>query len=417
MKRAKKLTAILLCIAMLLGIGATSAFALEIGDTVEFSWYDTTEELIYKGVLNEGINEIEDTNEDYYTCYTFEADKDGYYMVTFPADELTVLFAGKISGNKAELADHIYTGFDDEYGVRYFSRFTYLTKGTALLYVHFNESNPAATTLDIEYYAEKITDINYDEETVKYLFKDSDGCYVSEENKVIGINAEYSISFSNGKTIEKDKLDDWLECSYENKLVTGENTVTMLLPGYEKEITIGLYETSDFVESVEIPNAGNYLDAEILYNGQYLNNTPFDNEKVTITFKDGTKETVTYVRSKDNYVTFPCGKKVHIYADHTVDDRSEVGTGKYCLYAQVGYTFYKFYECNVKDASFAENFEELRSNISRRINHLKEYCDLYLNQMLVDGDFVYWIGRCLSEVSFYTEIIFGEISDFIDYYI
>lgn len=413
MKRAKKITAILLCIAMLLGIGATSAFALEIGDTVEFSWYDTTEKLIYKGVLNEGINEIEETNEEYYTCYTFEVPKDGYYSATFPADELTVLFAGDFSGNKATIADQIFTGFYDEYGVRYFSRYAYLTKGTALLSVEFDEFNPVATTLDIEYFAEKITDVNYDKEAVKYLFEDNDDCYINEDEKIIGIGSDHSIVFSNGKTIE----DEWFECSYENELVTGENTVTMLLPGYEKEITIGLYETSDFVESVEIPNAGNYLDAEILYNGQYLNNIPFDNEKVIVTFKDGTKETVTYVGGKDNYVTFPCGKKVLISAGHTVDDRTEVGTGKYCLYAEVGYTYYKFYECNVKEASFAENFEELRSNISRRINYLKDYCDLYLNQMLKDGDFVYWIGRCLGDVSLYTESIFSEISEFINYYI
>ena len=416
MKTAKKLTAILLCIAMLFGIGATSAFALEIGDTVEFSWYDTTEELVYKGVLTEGVNEIEDTNDEYYTCYTFEVSKDGYYSATFPADELSVLFTGDFSGNKATDTDQIFTGFYDEYGVRYFSRYAYLTKGTALFYVKFDESNPAATSLNIEYFAEKITDVNYDEETVKYLFEDNDDCYINEDEKIIDINSDYSISFSNGKTIENDNLDDWFECSYENELVTGENTVTMLFPGYEKEITIGLYETSDFVESVEIPNAANYLDAAILYNGQYLD-TPFDNEKVTVTFKDGTKETVTYDRHKNNYVTFPCGKKVHISAGHTVDERTEVGTGKYCLYAKVGYTYYKFYECNVKEASFAENFEELRSNISRRINHLKDYCDLYLNQMLKDGDFVYWIGRCLGDVSLYTESIFSEISDFIDYYI
>lgn len=412
MKTTKKLTAILLCIAMLCGLGATSAFALEIGDTVEISGYDYTEELIYKGTLTEGTNEIEDTNEEYYTCYTFEATKDGYYIVTFPSNELNVLFTEGFSGNKAKITNQIFTGFTDEYGTRYFSRITYLTKGTALLQVEFSESNYAATTLEIEYYAEKITDVTYNETDAGFLFKDNDDCYISEDDKTIGIDAEYTIIFSNGQKI----TDKWFECSYENELVNGENTVTMFFPGYEKEITIGLYETSEFVESVEIPNAEDYLDATKLYNNNY-NYTPFNNEKVTVTFKDGTKETVTYIRYGDNYVTFPCGKEIRIHVGHTVDERTDVGTGKFCLYAEIGYTDYRFYECNVKEASFTENSEELKSNISRRINNLKEHCDLYLNQMLEDGNFIYWFGRCLSEVSFYTEIIFSHISEFINYYL
>ena len=112
MKTAKKLTAILLCIAMLLGIGATSAFALETGDIIEWSGPDWCDTYIYSGTLKEGAQDVEggddfDTNS---LCFEFTAEKDGYYK--FTVYEIEIGWVGIADSYTADTAS---IGWDNEY--------------------------------------------------------------------------------------------------------------------------------------------------------------------------------------------------------------------------------------------------------------------------------------------------------------
>lgn len=84
----KKLTAIILTIAMIFGVAATGAYALNIGDTVH--WHDDGGYHIGRldGYLSEGENTLYpipvESGEGRYACgyYEFEASKDGCYLIT-----------------------------------------------------------------------------------------------------------------------------------------------------------------------------------------------------------------------------------------------------------------------------------------------------------------------------------------------
>lgn len=420
MKSTKKLIAILFAAATLFTLFITSASALEIGDTVTWEFvnqpdYDRTEEIPFKGTLTEGWQDIEDTNEEYNTCYEFTAEKDGYYSLSFPSNELTASFAGTYDDGKAtNYAEQIFTTCYDDGGDLCFRRIAYLKKGTTLINVKFNEENPAGTSIGINYIAQEIAGISYDEKEVEFLLRDYDEVYVNEDEKFIGLDIEYSIFFSNPSSYILGL--NWLECTYEGELKAGENTLTVTnIPGFEQEITAGIYNVVDIVESVELENAENYLDATELYDGTYEYDA-YTNEKVTVNFKDGTSETITYIDGEENLVTFPCGKEYYLYVGHTVDERADIGTGKLILCVNFGWSdYYAATDCDVTEASFAQNSEALKNNINTLSEKLTNHWHYYITNIFEDGNFFYWIERGFGDTGLYTSFIFSEISEFVEY--
>ena len=148
MKTVKKLTAILLCFVMLLGVSITSASALEIGDTVEFveEYWDGdsyTETWIYAGTAKEGINKVESEESDIDLCYEFNVEKSGYYSVTWLGNgyinaRITETYEKGIAKN---YADNINNNYENEFGIFYDSKIFYLEEGVSLIniYVNINE--------------------------------------------------------------------------------------------------------------------------------------------------------------------------------------------------------------------------------------------------------------------------------------
>ena len=426
METAKRITAIFLCFVMLLGIGITSASALEIGDTVEFeclsedpyggSNYSKTWK--YSGIAKEGINTFESSESEFDLCFEFNVEKAGYYTVTYrSSDDFDALFAETYENNVARnFADFLDNSYDDEYGTWYFSKIYYLEEGVSLLNVHndyYGSSFEVNNTVSfkIEYFADSITDVRFKDEKDKYLFEDYD--YIYSEGNTFEFYSEYIIEFSNKKTVE----DHWVQCSFINELAKGENTVLMQLPGFEKEITIYYYETSDFVESIELGNIDNYLNAVEYYDGSYaFYNLYYDNEQVTVNLKDGTKQTFTY-HDGDNYITLPCGIDLYVSIYHTSDDFDESGVEKPFLVARIGETRYIEKECNIEKVSFRRNFIELLDSIKGFLEGFA-HCLRYNNeQLLNDGDIANWVNANIYEFKYYIPHIFNEISTFIRYYL
>ena len=415
MKTAKRITAIFLCFVMLLGVSITSASALEIGDTVEFTYiaegpggYDYTETWIYAGMAKEGINTIQNDDPVITLCYEFNVENSGYYAVTYRYyDDINVFFTESYENGKAmNSADLIINDYEDEFGTSYFSRIYYLEAGVHLIGVTNNSDYEQS--FKIEYFADSITDVKFEDEKDKYLLEDYDDPYIYDNN--VCFSANHKIEFSNSKTVEFD----WVQCIFESDLVKGENTVSMVLPGFEKEITIYYYETSDFIESVELSNVEEYLDATEYYDGDFKCLNRYSNEQVKINYKDGTSQTIDYDYYSDNYITLPIEKKVHFGVYYSVDERTDIGTGKFMLYCSIGYTHYFEKECNVKNASFKENSDRLKSQINKYFNWID--FDWYISKFLSTGNAEY-LKYLTESIGRNVSYIFKDISKFIRFYI
>ena len=411
MKTVKKLTAIFLCFVMLLGVGITSASALEIGDTVEWDFADQINQLIYKGTVVEGDNIIDGFDCDDYPyyrcpCYEFEVEKSGYYLITSEYSYFSV-FADSYSNNKATSTKrHI----DEDFENGMYSTIVYLSKGLNLLIIY--QPVKTKSNISIAYFAESITNIIFENNTF-YVFDDYD--YINEETKIVRFPIKCHIEFSNSKVVVPDENE--IECSFESNLTLGENTVNMLLPGFEKEINIYLCNSTDFIENIEIPNAKKYLNATETYNKHYIY-TYFDDEDVTVNYKDGTSQTIRF--SKDNYIQngiiLPCGRQLYVDVYLTCDE-SNGGTGKFSLMGYVGIICYYKKECSIEKASIRTNIEELKDSVSYQIAKLNNNCKDSINTMLETKDYASGIKNCLIEAKIRIEAVFYEVSLFINYYI
>ncbi len=415
MKTTKKLIAVLLAIATLFTLFATSASALEKGDIVEWDHYgDYTEEILYDGTVKLGENHITFPDEaydgeDYNVCYELTVEKDGYYKVA--SSDCYFSFAETYSQLTAAnfkdcLLDCLY---DDENWIT--GEIYYLTSGTHLMKAY---SYYSSSTIKIEYYAEAITDIEYDEESVKNLVMECDEVYIDNYEKIIGIEIDYKVVFSNSKILENDNLN-WLVFNYEGELADGENKVNLIVPGYEEEAVIGIYEAEDFIKEIKLENFENYSNASQLYIEYYYNTPSLEGLEATFIYTDGSKQ--TFVVGKDETITLPNGREFRVLFDSTVDERSEIGTGELTLYAYIGDgKIYYLEQYDVKKASFAENLELYKENIGYCYEYFTWNMDYKITRALENGE-AYMIGQItLNCISCFLNDLYNETSALTKFY-
>lgn len=421
MKTAKKLTAILLCIAMLLGIGATSAFALEIGDNIEWSGPDWCDTYIYSGTLKEGAQDVEG-GDDYDTdelCYEFTAEKDGYYKITVYGIEIPfVCIADSFTNSTASgMVDYIWYCDETENDVERKEYCIYnLSKGTYLVGMRFNIENPAACDVRVDYIAESITDVTYDESKYQDLIIGYD---VYEDDEYYDPGSDYAVTFSNGETLKLDyDYSGSLRAKVNKSWVEGENKLTLILPGYEKEITATAYEITHFVKDIEIPNIEKYLVSYKWYNGFGYYEFGETEEDVIITYTDGTKKTFNYYFDEENdiyntEITLPNGKEIYLYA-YQVNDRA---AGKRFFIAGIAEHNFIDEECEIVTEGFAANLILFTENIGKHFEWHFEELSWYIEELkysnTIEG-IMYYLGRIFGSQLF--ENIRYEISDFTGYY-
>lgn len=423
MKTTKKLTAILLCIAMLLGIGAINSFAFEINDTVEWSYENYwTDNYIYSGTLKEGAQDIEG-GDDYDTdelCFEFTAEKDGYYKITVYGIEIPfVCIADSYTDSTASgVADYLWYCDKTENDVERKEYCIYnLSKGTYLVGMRFNIENPAACEVRVDYISESISDVTYDEDITKDLIINED---VWEDEETHYFETDYTITFLNGETLKlNNSYSNSLSAKVNKPWTEGENKLTIVLPGYEKEITATAYEITHFVKDIEIPNIDKYLVSYKWYNGFGYYEFGETEEDVIVTYTDGTKKTFNYYFDDENDIyntdiTLPNGKEIHLYAHQTTDEES----GKRIFYAGIADHRFIEEECEIKTERFSDNLLLLGKNTLI-------YFECYLEDFL-------WCIDCLKycesvdEFIYYIRILFGsdlfgnisaEFSEFTNYYL
>ncbi len=406
MKTVKKLTAILLCIAMLLGIGATSAFALEIGDTIVWNVNNTpmdaySFEVEYAGTLSEGWTDIEDLGMPYRLAYTFNAEKDGYYVITLGENEY-VEAAESFSGKKAaNFMPCIYKEAEAEDGDYIIKSFLFnFKKGENLLCVEFDEANPAGTSINIEFFGEKITNVVLFDEYFDCLILDYD--WYAPYEGTLDYDTTYNIEFSSGKLFQV--IDGYIVFEYDGSFEKGKKTFTADLLGYEIVREGTVYMITDLIESMDASNFN--VQAVEYYNGYKFKNA--DIEKVTVKFTDGTSANIT----DDEKIALPCGRNISVSSYGSISSA--------IWYISVAGRRYVATGCEIIKTDFTANAEIFKSEISSILRETGNDI-MWATEFMFEADsleaFFERSGNLFSGIKWCIKTLSNEISLFTKYYL
>lgn len=403
MKTVEKLTAILLCIAMLLGIGATSAYALEIGDTIVWNVNNTpmdaySFEVEYAGTLSEGWTDIEGP---YRLAYTFNAEKDGYYVITLGENEY-IEAAESFSGKKAtNFMPCIYKEAEAEDGDYIIKSFLFkFKKGENLLCVEFDEANPAGTSINIEFFGEKITNVVLFDEYFDCLILDYD--WYAPYEGTLDYDTTYNIEFSSGKLFQV--IDGYIVFEYDGSFEKGKKTFTADLLGYEIVREGTVYMITDLIESVDTSNIT--VQAVEDYSGYTYNAVEY--EKIIVNFTDGTSANVT----DDEKITLPTGRTIYM--------NSYGSSASPVWYISVASHKYAAISCEVTKNDFGTNTEIFKSEISWMLQALSDDVS-WTTEYMFEADSIEEFSErfeiLYANIDWKLEMIVNEISTFINYYL
>ncbi len=423
-------------LAIMLALGSITAFAADADGII--TWVhelsDETFYCQYAGNLKLGENKLDNLvaeGEDitlecpdkeevtFDICYDFNADKAGYYFITVDGsyDVEFGIVAEKSEGNTAyntKETERVYSKDDNFEGT-----LVYLEKGRQLfaenpfvqLYTYGEYED---ITVNIEYYGEKITDIEIADEYLKNLVIGYD-LEQGETRQVIRFDAD--IIFSSGKKIGTDKN---FECFSDKKINEGNNTLTLKYLGFEKKITVEAYGIEKYIKSISQANPEKRLEIKKDYLGQISHADFYDNaDTVTVTFTDNSTKNYKFTSS----AAIEIGEREYFIFCNYIDSDSDTyyydGDISYIIEI-AGKTYVKL-PCKITENSFTENLAVLKSALSESISSALYYTEDYMQVAFFGKDLsIADRAGCFARgIDFFCSIgsrIVKNVNAFINYY-
>lgn len=363
-KTAKSLLAIIL--ALVMALGTIPAFAYEIGGLI--GWYFAEEDIgcdegrlsNYGGILVEGKNSITfDVDKDS-DVYEFTASEPGYYLFQGGPGSISIEMSKKtVDGAPVGYRESLY-----QLSTTPAKAIFYLEKETVFVLVNstFAFEN---SSFDIEYLGDTITNVDYgDGDEFENLII---GVDIDEDRNDFERYFDTSFTFSGGKTITMRNCP--VRCTLENKVVEGENKITVNFLGKTVDETVTAYPLDKYLKDITIDNRLKYTRIKMVGTNphDFYPVYPDENEfgssidGVTVKFSDGIEERIILNHDSPTAVEFPNGHTYSIeyrylsaYSDH-VDS----------LNIYVNDTLVKSYECR--------NYYPLDYMFSIFLNHIVAY--------------------------------------------
>ncbi len=332
--------------------GCTSAFAAEPADELIWNYYDWEYCYDYAGRLNLGENTITTPEDSYYCYYLFNAEESGFYTIGFTDyvyDGWTGVPEYVDDGVAVNEADCIYHSTENN-----FRRITFkLEKGENIIGFDLNKMINNKT-FEIAYEGNKINSVNIDNKLL--LNRD-----IYTYGEYCEIYADVDLSFSSGTEITLN----YVEGVVAKEIEKGINTVTITLFGAETELNVDVYSVTDVVDSVEISNIDDYLNARVYYDG-YECYFPWD-ETFTFTLKDGSTQTIVFSSDSENVITLPDGTEANFYFA-TESEGDEI-----VMNVMIADCVIRSYDCTEVKASSDENFANLLYNARNNFTRASRY--------------------------------------------
>ena len=339
-------------LAAIMALGCTSAFAAESDEKLFWNYYDWEYYYDYAGEMNLGENSFASPDGSYNCYYIFNADKEGYYTLGFTNyNEPTWIGIPESveDGTAYNEAEYIYS--ENNNGIK---RLTFkLNEGETIIGFDFDEEI-TNETFEIVYEGDKIESVSIDNKLL--LNRD-----IYNHEEFCEIYADTNITFSSGSVIKTD----YIEGTISKDVDKGQNTVSVCLLDETFELTVDVYLITDVVESVEITNIEDYLNAKINYDG-YDAYYPI-NETFTFTMTDGSTQSFVYSDYEQNSITLPDGTETYVYLT------TENIDGEIILNVMIADAVIKSYNYNTNKASANENFSILAGNIKYFTDKISYY--------------------------------------------
>lgn len=400
--KTKKLLSVILAIIVTFAIilcSFTTVFATD--DILKNGDY----ERIYCGEISYGWTEVCErptfSTEDLYIYYTFNATEDGYYLFGYGTPH-TDMWAGILDTTTGTEPDYEETIYDYYYVV---DKIYYLEKGSYNFVIDIY-STAEDVNIQSEFLGKDITGISFDyEQLLDYDLY----WYGSEGSYSFDSYADATITFSSGKIYEFN--DGVLEGTVDSEPVEGKNNVKVNFLDKEIPTSVTVYPVSHFIMDVELSNVEYYLKNTVEYYNHLEKEYPYG-ETITVTFTNGTKQTVEYKTSQE-WVTLPNGQGYEIYVGYDTDYNFLV-KNTYQLVICLGFNcIIKTYDVNGSKAAFIENIKALHEDNKVPLNEIYENMKLMFKSAGSEEDLMW----CFENMIFGLLEIYINCYDFFHYYI
>ena len=354
MKKALKITALIIAIISMFTLIASAQ-----DKTIEWNYgYEYSETYSYGGKLKIGNNKVAPVSKpkwyetgDFrseYVYYEFDVEKSGYYSIDILGDLYYTHYMPAVS---QDIRDGVVYGEKESLFLDEYRYSVYLEEGDCIFGIDFFIYEPYfpdgdySGELNIEFIAEKITDIQIDDE---YLEDIIFGYHINpeyDENNTTYIPAKGKIIFENGKEYG---FNQYLDIEYPDDIAPGESKITFVIDDFKKEYTVLIKTVDDYIESIEIDNIEEVavVTQTFLPDVAYSPDVYYD---LIVTKPDGTKiteEDVYYIYD----IQLKGEKSLTIWFDHIQED-----DGKWYFVAEAGYKEYLKVPCKSVPATFDQN--------------------------------------------------------------
>ena len=361
MKRTFR-NAIAMILALVIACGSLTAFAQTPGD-IEWYFSEDSEPWIYSyaGEIEAGGEAtLPPVTTEEYLYLTMDVEEEGYYKIEVDSD----CWHG-IQEIENGVCKFTIDSMMQDYNL---PTVYYLEAGEYI--IGFDLYEEKAVKVSTESLGD-IVALEFDrselEDRIMYynIFEGLDGSYL------IGMDS-IAVEFGCGEKIAMN----WASLSVytDKELVKGENAVEIGLYGaiYREDATISLIDINDLIASVEVSNLDYYTNLTCYYNGDVY--APFmEEETVTITYTDGTTETLTDFSGWADLEKY--GYPVEVF----YNDES----GEWELFVIVAGQIMVQKECTLTYASASENLvvyrESVVDNLSELVIRTSEYIIDILN--------------------------------------
>lgn len=236
----------------------------------------------YAGKLELGKTNIK-VNNDELLYYSFTAESDGYYVITYPkaieGNQVAVVWSLEKVNGEYEEVDGCFT----EPNFSLF-RFESGVKNIGIIFAIEYEAQNAE--IEIQYLGSELTDISFPDGTDYPLINNIDIMHNYSEYYALNIK-KFSLVFNSGKSKEiVSSYYNYLDCTVEGSLKKSENTVVINFDDKQFTKTLTVAEATDYVKKIEL--VGDNMKVVKYYDNRYDEDTT---AQFKITYKDGSTVT------------------------------------------------------------------------------------------------------------------------------
>lgn len=373
--KSKKVFSVLLTISIIFGCSAFS-FAAE----------DVDAKYTYRGTIEAGRTTVWESDNaldsvyDLYVSYTFTAEADGYYSLTYGTPHTSIY--AEIVG-----AENFKEAVYDYYLIQ---RLYYLEKGeyelTVDVYNSFTE-----VYIYTDYYGETITDISFDYDQVEdcdfWFYKD-----LADNETYFASYADATITFTGGKTYSFS--GGITEGTIDEEFKEGSNKITIDFLGNRISSSATVYDISHYIKDIEISNIENYFDDCKMYCTDADFVYPYG-ETLTVTFSDSSTESFDYDNSNPIHIKLSNGQYYKIYVFGFYNPFSN----KRCSFEiYVENNFMKEYRFNGTKASLPENLNVIKYELQNCFDNIS-YNLKQMFKNLTNEDYYYYLSEATIAAS------------------